>query len=264
MVPLLALLNCAALLRNSPAPRSACLRCSVAAPPATTAEAAPPSLYPAWPLALSEKPELQDVIDAFEETSTAVPLRAAFEEGDGWRVWSDGGFAIQKFLAAKAMSRALYPAILACLRGMMVQSQAKYPDLYAVLKFVPKKNGLNPLLAQIDEGADASAPSSICASSGLSPFFFGTNLSTAYRSGYFAWLCTIIPRRHARIAGYNARLIAFAARNFWIAKPPSLHTRQPSPSSNAARSGTAVDVSSNASITSCSSGFSESASGHAG
>ena len=53
--------------------------------------------------------------------------------------------------------------------------------------------------------ADASAPSSICASSGLSPFFFGTNLSTAYRSGYFAWLCTIIPRRHARIAGYDAR-----------------------------------------------------------
>ena len=184
MVPLLAVLNCAALLRNSPAPRSACLRCSVAAPPATTAEAAPPSLYPAWPLALSEKPELQDVIDAFEETSTAVPLRAAFEEGDGWRVWSDGGFAIQKFLAAKAMSRASYPAILACLRGMMVQSQAKYPDLYAVLKFVPKKNGLNPLLAQIDEGADASA----VALDGLRPREARRRIEDAQRTLEQSWL----------------------------------------------------------------------------
>lgn len=38
---------------------------------------------------------------------------------------------------------------------LMVGIQAKYPDLYAVLKFVPKKNGLNPLLAQLSaEGTD--------------------------------------------------------------------------------------------------------------
>lgn len=35
---------------------------------------------------------------------------------------------------------------------MLVAIQPTYPDLYAVLKFVPKKNGLNPALAKVQKG----------------------------------------------------------------------------------------------------------------
>ena len=37
---------------------------------------------------------------------------------------------------------------------MMVEIQARYPDLYAVIKFVPKKNGLNPSLAELLNGRE--------------------------------------------------------------------------------------------------------------
>ena len=41
-----------------------------------------------------------------------------------------------------------YVPTLRLLLQLVVASQAHYPDLYAVLKFVPKKNGLNPILAR--------------------------------------------------------------------------------------------------------------------
>ena len=38
------------------------------------------------------------VIAAFEELTTTVPLKASSEEGDGWRDWIDGGYAAQRFI----------------------------------------------------------------------------------------------------------------------------------------------------------------------
>ena len=129
------------------------LRRRAAAAPAAKLEAPPtPSLYPQWPEeAVSGRRELDVVADAFVETVTSVPLRASSEPDDavgGWRAWSDGGFAAHKFIASK-LSRKTYPLVLSLLLQLLVVSQANYPDLYAVLKFVPKKNGLNPILARL-------------------------------------------------------------------------------------------------------------------
>jgi len=147
-------LAAAALLTAAPAspfPRAAAsstrittLGCSVATDTTTA------TFYPAWP-AGSTRGDVQHVLTSFEEIVTSVPLRASSETGDGWRAWSDGGYAAQKFLASK-LSRQTYESYLVVLCHIMEASQARYPDLYAVLKFVPKKNGLNPLLAKVQKG----------------------------------------------------------------------------------------------------------------
>ena len=129
-----------------------------AAPVAAAAQGAAvaETLYPAWPeCASSKRSKLEDVLDAFVDTTTAVPLRASSERGDGWRAWYDGGFVAHKLIAAK-LSRTSYLLELSLLLRLMVGIQERYPDLYAVLKFVPKKNGLNPALATL-QAADEAA-----------------------------------------------------------------------------------------------------------
>ena len=50
--------------------------------------------------------------------------------------------------------------VLQCLHVVLLHCRGAYPDLWAVLKFVPKKNGLNPVLALLArEGAEAVATS---------------------------------------------------------------------------------------------------------
>ena len=116
-------------------------------------KAAPESLFPAWPdNVIAGKRDLKTVLAAFEEATVTVPLRASSEPGDGWRAWLDGGYAAHRFINQK-LSRQTYLPTLSSMR-MMVAIQAAYPDLYAVVKFVPKKNGLNPLLAELLNGAD--------------------------------------------------------------------------------------------------------------
>ena len=94
---------------------------------------------------------LTAVLEAFERVAVTVPLQASSEPGDGWRNWSDGGFEAHKFITAK-LSRQTYIPVAKCLLKLVVECQARYPDLYAVLKFVPKKNGLNPILASLQKG----------------------------------------------------------------------------------------------------------------
>lgn len=55
-------------------------------------------------------------------------------------------------MVAKGLSRQSYGATAACLQTIIGETQRQYKDLYAVLKFIPKKNGLNPLLAAMREG----------------------------------------------------------------------------------------------------------------
>lgn len=105
--------------------------------------------FPAWPeSAITGRRELPVVIEAFEQAVLGVPLNAASAKGDDYRTWLDGGFAAHRFINAK-LSRQTYVPILQLLLQLMVGIQERYPDLYAVLKFVPKKNGLNPLLASL-------------------------------------------------------------------------------------------------------------------
>ena len=131
---------------------------TMTAPSATSrpAVALSQSLYPAWEVPLSGKRNLTEVIDAFRHTAVGVPLKASSEPGDGWREWLDGGFASHRFIHAK-LSRTTYLQVLDLLLHVMVEVQARYPDLYAVVKFVPKKNGLNPLLASLVEGVDPNS-----------------------------------------------------------------------------------------------------------
>ena len=131
------------------------------APPAALAPPPPEpaaieSFFTAWPEhVLSGKRDVSMVVDAFVETVTSVPLKASSEPGDaGWRAWYDGGFAVHKFLASK-LSRDTFVVELSLLLRLVVACQAQYPDLYAVLKFVPKKNGLNPSLARLQVRAPA-------------------------------------------------------------------------------------------------------------
>jgi len=110
--------------------------------------------FPLWPeSAIAGRRELTHVIETFEELAIGVPLRASSASADGYRAWLDGGFAAHRFINQK-LSRQTYVPILQLLLQLMVGAQARYPDLYAVMKFVPKKNGLNPLLAQLQEGTD--------------------------------------------------------------------------------------------------------------
>jgi hypothetical protein len=115
----------------------------------TAARTATDSLFPMWPPeAIAGRRELSAVVEAFEQVTIGVPLKASSEAGDGYRAWLDGGFAAHRFINQK-ISRQTYVPILVLLLQLMVGIQARYPDLYAVLKFVPKKNGLNPLLASL-------------------------------------------------------------------------------------------------------------------
>ena len=104
------------------------------------------TLFPAWPEGTGKS--LDVTLEAFGESALDVPLKASKEDGDGWRVWADAGYDAQRLVAAK-LSRQTYVAVLTALCGMMVTSQRQFPDLYAVVKFIPKKNGLNPHLAQV-------------------------------------------------------------------------------------------------------------------
>ena len=111
-----------------------------------------PSLFPQWGIPLSGKRNLTEAIEAFGQATVTVPLRASSEPGEGWRAWLDGGYATHRFINAK-LSRTSYVEVLSLLLHMMVEIQARYKDLYAVAKFVPKKNGLNPVLAALQDGA---------------------------------------------------------------------------------------------------------------
>ena len=68
-----------------------------------------------------------------------LALRVGFSE-------LDGGFEAHKFIH-RSISRDSYVEVLGCLQCVLAQCQAAYPDLWAVLQFVPMKNGLNPHLA---------------------------------------------------------------------------------------------------------------------
>ena len=107
--------------------------------PAEAAELVQESLYPAWP-ELSPKSDVGDLLSAFAATAAAVPLSASSEPGDGWQRWRDGGFDTYKLIAAR-LSRQSYPEAAECLRALLATAKKSYPDLYATLKFVPKKNG---------------------------------------------------------------------------------------------------------------------------
>ena len=107
--------------------------------PAEAAELVQESLYPAWP-ELSPKADVGDLLSAFAATAAAVPLSASREPGDGWRRWRDGGFETHKLIAAR-LSRQSYPEAAECLRALLATAKKSYPELWATLKFVPKKNG---------------------------------------------------------------------------------------------------------------------------
>lgn len=112
-----------------------------------------PSLkaFPSWPVnALSGKRNIDVVLTAFNSIATAPTLTAS-EQGDGWQAWADGGFGAHRFIASK-LSRKNYVSVLGCLLQLVEQCQKKYPKLYSVLKFIPKKNGLNPFLGQLRDG----------------------------------------------------------------------------------------------------------------
>ncbi len=128
------------------------------------------SLFPAWPEgSLSGKRELHAMIRAFIATTTSVPLAASSEPGDAYAEWLEGGFVAHKFITSK-LSRKTYVTVLVLLLELVVASQARYPDLYAVLKFVPKKNGLNPLLSRLngwEGGAEGEGAHELEASLGI-------------------------------------------------------------------------------------------------
>ena len=66
---------------------------------------------------------------------------------------------------------------------LVIASQERYPDLYAVLKFVPKKNGLNPSLAKLSEGDTAAV-----AIDGLKPREVRRQLDDLQRALEQTWL----------------------------------------------------------------------------
>ena len=112
--------------------------------------------YPEWPeAATTGRRELSMVLESFTHVVTAVPVEAASEAGCQWEAFLDGGFEAHRFIH-KSISRESYPEVLGCLHIVLLHCREAYPDLWAVLKFVPKKNGLSPVLALLArEGADA-------------------------------------------------------------------------------------------------------------
>ena len=112
--------------------------------------------YPEWPeAATTGRRELSTVLQSFAHVVTAVPVEAASEAGCQWEAFLDGGFEAHKFIH-RSISRQSYPEVVQCLHIVLLHSREAYPDLWAVLKFVPKKNGLSPVLALLArEGAEA-------------------------------------------------------------------------------------------------------------
>lgn len=168
--------------------RSTLRRCAGGtAPPVrltATADAADvqrqPSRFPQWPVYEGKK-EIADVLASFPAAATSVPPSASSDPGDGWRVWRDAGYGAHKFVQTK-LSRDTYPATVVCLRAVLVESLRRYPDLFAVLKFVPKKNGLNPMLALME---DAGAGPSL---DGLKPREVKRQMEDLSRSLEQTWL----------------------------------------------------------------------------
>ena len=120
------------------------------------------SIYPEWPeAAVRGKRELSTVLTSFVHVATSVPLDAASDPGEpskrAIQAWLDGGFEAHKFIH-RSISRGSYVEVLGCLQCVLAQCQAAYPDLWAVLQFVPKKNGLNPVLSLLasEEGGPAA------------------------------------------------------------------------------------------------------------
>ena len=116
------------------------------------------SIYPEWPeAAVRGKRELSTVLTSFVHVATSVPLDAASDPGEpskrAIQAWLDGGFEAHKFIH-RSISRGSYVEVLGCLQCVLAQCQAAYPDLWAVLQFVPKKNGLNPSLAELLNGRE--------------------------------------------------------------------------------------------------------------
>ena len=107
--------------------------------------------FPPWPEWERPPAEYEELVATFVEGATTVPLGASAGQGVGWEEWADGGFSVH-LLLTRRLSRQTYIAALDGLLGLVVRCQQTYPDLYAVLKFVPKKNGLNPLLARRASG----------------------------------------------------------------------------------------------------------------
>mmetsp|Transcript_46326 Transcript_46326/g.144904 ORF Transcript_46326/g.144904 Transcript_46326/m.144904 type:complete len:180 (-) Transcript_46326:535-1074(-) len=109
--------------------------------------------FPLWPEWERPPAEYEELVATFVEGVTTVPLGASAGQGVGWEEWADGGFSVH-LLLTRRLSRQTYIAALDGLLGLVVRCQQTYPDLYAVLKFVPKKNGLNPLLARRADGKE--------------------------------------------------------------------------------------------------------------
>ena len=112
--------------------------------------------YPAWPeSAIAGRRELDSVLHNFSVVSVSVPLDAATNPRSRWQAWVDGGFEAHKFIHG-AISRQTYPEGLSCLQSVWMGCQEAYPDLWAVLRFIPKKNGLQQELARLQrDGVDA-------------------------------------------------------------------------------------------------------------
>ena len=148
--------------------------------------------WPQWPQLTTKTSEFDTLLKSFVNVTSTVPLRASESPTDEWREWSDGGFAAVKVVAAK-LNRDRYMSVLACLRELVVRSQANCPELYAVLKFVPKKNGLNPLLAQLgdwDGGGPAVDVPEELRLEGLKPREIRRRLDDLSRAFEQSWLLT--------------------------------------------------------------------------
>lgn len=148
--------------------------------------------WPQWPQLTTKTSEFDTLLKSFVNVTSTVPLRASESPTDEWREWSDGGFAAVKVVAAK-LNRDRYMSVLACLRELVVRSQANCPELYAVLKFVPKKNGLNPLLAQLgdwDGGGPAADVPEELRLEGLKPREIRRRLDDLSRAFEQSWLLT--------------------------------------------------------------------------
>ena len=139
------------------------------------------SSYPKWPdSAIAGRRALSTVLTSFVHVVTAVPVEAASEADCQWEAWLDGGFEAHKFIH-KSISRQSYPEVVECLHTVLMRCREAYPDLWAVLKFVPKKNGLSPVLALLArEGADAVSDATLT----LTPRAMRRQLDDLPRAGW--------------------------------------------------------------------------------
>ena len=141
--------------------------------------------YPEWPeSAITGRRELSTVLESFSQIATAVPVDAASEADCQWEAWLDGGFEAHKFIH-KSISRQSYVEVVGCLHTVLTRCREAYPDLWAVLKFVPKKNGLSPVLALLARGgADAVSVAKV---DGLTPRAMRRQLDDLQRAFEQSW-----------------------------------------------------------------------------